>query len=201
MALQQAHSKGRSAPLLDATIGQHLDQVASRDPSHPALIMPHQGVRWSYGEFVREVDRLATGLLALGLEPGDRLGIWSPNRYEWVLTQFATAKIGVIMVCINPAYRLYELEFALNKVGCRAIISAESFKTSHYLKMLEELAPELESCEPGALRSEKLPQLEIIIRMGDDGPATAQGGAAGVPVHDDVLEVARGLGELRLEFL
>ncbi|HEY5647308.1 MAG TPA: AMP-binding protein [Pseudomonadales bacterium] len=167
MTLTKAHAKGRTAELLATTIGAHLDSVAARDPSHPALIMPHQNIRWSYGEFVREVDRLATGLLAIGIEPGDRVGIWSPNRYEWVLTQFATAKIGAIMVCINPAYRLYELEYALNKVGCRAIITAESFKTSHYLKMLQELAPELDHCAPGKLRSERLPGLEIVIRVGD----------------------------------
>ncbi len=167
MTLKQAQSKGRTAELLTNTIGQHLDAVAARDPAHPALIMPHQNIRWTYGEFVREVDRLAAGLLALGIEPGDRVGIWSPNRYEWVLTQFATAKMGAIMVCINPAYRLYELEYALNKVGCRALVTAEAFKTSHYLKMLQNLAPELEDCAPGELRSKKLPHLEIVIRVGD----------------------------------
>ena len=167
MTLTVAHARGREAELLTTTIGQHLDQIAARDPDHPALILPHQNIRWSYGEFLAEVNRLATGLLALGIEPGDRVAIWAPNRYEWVLTQFATAKIGAIMVCINPAYRLYELEYALNKVSCRAIITAESFKTSHYLSMLQELAPELDACEPGQLRSEKLPHLRTIIRMGD----------------------------------
>ncbi|MGE0621878.1 MAG: AMP-binding protein [Pseudomonadales bacterium] len=167
MTLIQAHSKGRTAALLTTTIGAHLDAVAARDPNHPALIMPHQDIRWTYGEFVREVDRLAAGLLALGIEPGDRVGIWSPNRYEWVLTQFATAKIGAIMVCINPAYRLYELEYALNKVGCRAIVTAESFKTSHYLQMLKDLAPELDDCAPGELQSAKLPHLKIVIRVGE----------------------------------
>lgn len=167
MILKQAHSQGPEVEPLKTTIGARLDEMAARDPAHPALIMPHQDIRWSYGEFVAEVDRLAMGLLALGIETGDRVGIWSPNRYEWVLTQFATAKIGAIMVCINPAYRLFELEYALNKVGCKAVISAQAFKTSHYLEMLEELAPELEHCEPGQLRSARLPDLEIVIRMGD----------------------------------
>jgi fatty-acyl-CoA synthase len=167
MTLTSAQSQGATAELLTTTIGAHLDSVVARQPSHPALIMPHQNIRWTYAEFVEQVDRLATGLLALGIEPGDRVGIWSPNRYEWVLTQFATAKIGAIMVCINPAYRLYELEYALNKVTCKAIVSAESFKTSYYLKMLQELAPELEDCEPGALQSEKLPHLTTVIRMGE----------------------------------
>ena len=165
--LNEAYAKGATAALLTATIGQHLDQIASDNPTHPALIMPHQNIRWTYAELVQHVDRLATGLLALGIVPGDRVGIWSPNRYEWVLTQFATAKIGSIMVCINPAYRLYELAYALNKVQCKAIISAERFKTSHYLTMLEELAPELASCEPGRLQAEKLPHLRWVIRMGD----------------------------------
>ena len=133
-----------------------------------ALIMPHQDIRWTYGTFVEEVDKLAAGLLNLGLEPGDRLGIWSPNRYEWVLTQYATAKIGVIMVCVNPAYRLYELEYALNKVECKAIITAPSFKTSMYLNMLYELAPELNNCKAGELKSAKLPHLETIIRMDEE---------------------------------
>ena len=165
--LNEAYAKGATAALLTATIGQHLDQIASDNPTHPALIMPHQNIRWTYAELVQHVDRLATGLLALGIVPGDRVGIWSPNRYEWVLTQFATAKIGAIMVCINPAYRLYELAYALNKVQCKAIISAERFKTSHYLTMLEELAPELASREPGRLQAEKLPHLRWVIRMGD----------------------------------
>lgn len=165
--MPEAQFKGITAEPLTTTIGQHLDAVVARDPDHSALIMPHQNIRWTYGEFQREVNRFACGLIALGIEPGDRVGIWSPNRYEWVLTQFATAKIGAVMVCINPAYRLYELEYALNKVGCKAIVCAPSFKTSYYLKMLEELAPELGDCEPGQLKSEKLPHLTTVIRMGD----------------------------------
>ena len=171
MPLTIAHTKGNTTDLIESTIGQRLDQVAAAQPEHPALIMPHQGIRWSYAEFLTEVDKLATGLLALGLSKGERVAIWSPNRFEWVLTQFATAKIGVIMVCINPAYRLYELEYALNKVGCKAIISAESFKTSFYLDMLQSLAPELEECEPGALVAERLPHLKHVIRMGTEQTA------------------------------
>ncbi|MBO6689992.1 MAG: AMP-binding protein [Henriciella sp.] len=151
-----------SAPkfdLLDTTIGAHLDKIVADDPNHLAIVMPHQDIKWTYGRFNDEIDRLAKGFLAIGISPGDRIGIWSPNRIEWVLTQFATAKIGAIMVCINPAYRLYELEYALNKVGCKAIVSAEAFKTSQYLDMLCELAPELNSCEPGKLKANKLPGL------------------------------------------
>ena len=168
MSKIEACYQGKTTELLTTTIGQHLDKIAHDLPDHPALIMPHQNIRWTYGEFVQNVNRLALGLDSLGIKKGDRIGIWSPNRYEWVLTQFATAKIGAIMVCINPAYRLYELEYALNKVGCKAIITAESFKTSYYLKMLQELAPELNECRPGQLNSAKLPQLNTVIRMGDE---------------------------------
>ena len=101
MSISEARYAGDNAKLINTTIGQHLDAIAARDPGHIALIMPHQNIRWSYAEFVQKVNQLATGLLSLGIEKGDRVGIWSPNRYEWVLTQFATAKIGAIMVCIN----------------------------------------------------------------------------------------------------
>ena len=165
--LKAATYKGEAAPLIDKTIGAYLEGIASQVPSKDAIIMPHQGIRWSYEIFNAEVDRFAAGLLSLGINDGDRVGIWSPNRIEWVLTQFATAKIGAIMVCINPAYRLYELEFVLNKVGCKALVTAELFKTSHYLDMLAELAPELAMCAPGQLKSKKLPHLQTVIRMGD----------------------------------
>jgi len=166
VTLTQAYAQGQTADPIETTIGQRLNEIAAAQPNHPGLIMPHQNIRWSYAEFLAEVDKLATGLLKLGLTKGDRVAIWSPNRYEWVLTQFATAKIGAIMVCINPAYRLYELEYALNKVSCKAIISAESFKTSYYLEMLQTLAPELQSCAPGELSALKLPHLKHVIRMG-----------------------------------
>ena len=155
-------------PLLQETIGQCLDRIASQHPQREALVVRHQDIRWTYAQYQREINALATGLLNLGVKPGDRVGIWSPNRVEWCLTQFATAKIGAIMVCINPAYRLYELEYALNKVECNVIIAAESFKTSQYLKMLTELAPELNNCPPGQLHSAKLPHLRTVIRMGND---------------------------------
>ncbi|NIB38551.1 AMP-binding protein [Pseudomaricurvus alkylphenolicus] len=158
-------------PLLYETIGSQFDQTVNAFPDRVALVVRHQGIRWSYREYQREIDRLAAGLLALGVKPGDRVGIWSPNRVEWCLTQFATAKIGAVMVCINPAYRLYELEYALNKVQCRVVITAECFKTSDYLSMLTELAPELASCKPGQLKSAKLPHLEMVIRMGEEPTA------------------------------
>ena len=153
-------------PLLYETIGACLDRIAATYPQQPALVVRHQDIRWTFAEYKERIDALATGLLSIGIEPGDRVGIWAPNRVEWCLTQFATAKIGAIMVCINPAYRLYELEYALNKVECKAVIAAESFKTSHYLEMLQTLAPELNHCAPGALKAAKVPHLQSVIRMG-----------------------------------
>lgn len=166
--LTQSYMTGEgSGQLLYETIGSCFDRVVAQNPDTLALVVRHQDVRWTYREFGKQVDRLATGLIALGIEPGDRVGIWGPNSYEWVLTQFATAKIGAIMVCINPAYRLYELQYVLNKVECKVIIAAEKFKSSEYLNMLNTLAPEIASCEPGYLRAEKLPFLTTVIRMGD----------------------------------
>src|ERR1700735_2004051 len=130
-------------PLIGQTIGQFFDAVCDKWPARPALVVRHQNVRLSYGELRQQVDRLAAGLFALGVHPGDCIGIWSPNNSEWVLTQFATAKAGLILVNINPAYRIAELEYALNKVGCKAVITATAFKTSDYVGMLNTLAPEL----------------------------------------------------------
>jgi fatty-acyl-CoA synthase len=113
-------------------------------------------------------DQLAAGLLKLGFVKGDRLGIWSPNRAEWILAQYATARIGVILVNINPAYRLAELDYALNKVQCKGIITAPAFKTSQYLKMLQTLAPELAHCKPSQLRAARLPHLRTVVRMGKE---------------------------------
>ncbi|MGY3865513.1 AMP-binding protein [Aeromonas bivalvium] len=156
------------APLLEQTIGEYLHTMARRFPERPAVVVRHQQIRWNWQEYVREIDRLARGLLAIGLRPGDRVGIWSPNNIEWCLVQFATARIGAIMVCINPAYRQEELAFAINNVGCRALICASRFKGSDYLAMLAALAPELASAEPGALKAAALPTLSWVVRLGED---------------------------------
>lgn len=154
-------------PLSEATIAQFLLDTVERFPDRPAVVFREQDIRWTWREFADEVDVLAAGLASLGIVKGDRVGIWSPNRVEWLLTQFATARIGAVLVNINPAYRLHELEYALNKVGCKAIISAERFKTSMYLEMLQELAPELASATSGDLHAARLPDLRMVIRMCD----------------------------------
>jgi fatty-acyl-CoA synthase len=153
--------------LSDATIGEFLGATATQFPDRLAVVFREQGIRWTWREFSDEVDVLAAGLLGLGIATGDRVGIWSPNRVEWLMTQFATARIGAILVNINPAYRLTELEYALNKSGCVALIAAPQFKTSMYLDMLRTVAPELEKSEPGELHAASLPQLRTVVRMGD----------------------------------
>ncbi|WP_299669012.1 AMP-binding protein [uncultured Ruegeria sp.] len=155
-------------PLAYITIPQLLRDAVSRFGPREAAVFYEQGIRMSYYDLDRAVDELASGLLALGLEKGDRVGIWSPNRVEWVLTQFATARVGLVLVNINPAYRLGELEYALNKVGCKAVIAAKAFKSSDYAEMIRQLAPELEKCEPGRLQATKLPHLHSVIIMDDE---------------------------------
>ncbi len=173
-ALTASYVSGTSeVPLLGLTIGQQLDVTVAAYPDREALVVRQQGVRWTWRELAERADAIAAGLLALGLEPGDRVGIWSPNNAEWVLTQFATAKAGLILVNVNPAYRLAELEYALNKVGCRALVTATAFKSSDYAGMLRTLAPEIDACEPGALSAARLPQLSIVVQIGGDSLAGA----------------------------
>jgi len=172
-SLPQSYVHGAcDAPLIGDTIGVHFDNAARRWRERPALIVRHQNIRWSYGELKDRVDAFAGGLLALGIEPGDRVGIWSPNNAEWVITQFATAKLGAVLVNINPAYRLAELEYALNKVGCQALVTADRFKSSDYVSMLRELAPEIDGSVPGTLCAARLPALRTLIRI---GPGEARG--------------------------
>jgi fatty-acyl-CoA synthase len=165
--LSYVHGASDTA-LIGLTIGNYFDRTAEQFAARDALVVRHQGVHWSWGELRRRVDDVAAGLIALGLEPGERIGIWSPNNAEWVVAQFATAKAGLILVNINPAYRVTELEYALNKAGCKALITAARFKTSDYLAMLGELAPELATAVPGELPAARLPALRQVITIGED---------------------------------
>jgi len=165
--LVQSYVHGASEiPLVGETIGALLDRIAAERPDGPALVVRHQDLRWSYRELCDRADDLAAGLVGLGLRVGDRIGIWSPNNAEWVLTQFATAKAGLILVNINPAYRVHEFDYAMNKVGCRALILSPGFKGEDYLAALRALAPELDSARPGRLKAARLPSLEFVIRLG-----------------------------------
>jgi fatty-acyl-CoA synthase len=188
----------RSVPLLHETIPALFSDTVARYGSLDAAVFVDQDKRFTWNELSETVDALAAGFLALGLEKGDRVGIWAPNRWEWLVTQFATARIGLIMVNINPAYRLVELEYALNRVGCKALVSATKFKNSDYIGMIEALAPEIATAAPGKLQAKRLPALKIVIRMGDDsspgmfnfGDVLAMGGR---DEHDSLDAISAGL--------
>ena len=179
-------------PLLGHTIGHALERAAARWGDRPALIARAQNIRWTWAELKERADAFAAGLLALGLRPGDRIGVWSLNRAEWTVTQFAAARTGLVLVTINPAYRLSELEYALNKVGCVALVTATAFKTSDYIGMVNNLAPELADATPGRLSAARLPHLRIVIQMG--GPQVP-----GTIAFDDVA--ARGGAKERANLL
>src|SRR4051795_7094798 len=166
--MKPSYVHGASAtPLLGQTIGENLDRAVEAYGEREALVSCHQRLRYTYAELGEAVDRLARAPPASGLEPGDRLGIWSPNRAEWVLVQYATAKAGIVLVNLNPAYRTSELEYALRQSGCRALIAAPAFKTSDYAAMIEEVRP-------------NLPELEQVVLLGSpEWDALAAGGGNG----------------------
>ncbi len=167
MTSQPSLVRGEPFPaLLEYTIGEALVRAAKRWPKQEALVSAHQEIRWTYEELAFRVDQLAAGLLALGLKTGDRVGVWAPNCAEWTLVQLATARVGLIQVNINPAYRLSEVEYTLNKVGVKALFCTAKFKTSEYASMISELAPEIFSSKPGELASARLPHLRIVVQIG-----------------------------------
>ena len=153
-------------PLMHRSVDGVLQAAVAGGAARPGLAVLHQDVHWSFGELDREVERVARGLIACGLEPGERVGIWAPNCTEWILTMFAAARAGLILVNINPAYRTSELEFALRHVGCRALVFAPRFKSSDYGAMLNALLPDLAHAPPGRLESAQFPQLRLLVRIG-----------------------------------
>ena len=162
-----SHDTGDThVPLIEATIGEHFQAIVQRFPDREALVSCHQNVRMSYRELDRESSRLASALLCRGIGQGDRVGIWAHNSAEWLLLQIATAKIGIVLVNINPAYRVTELEYALNKVGCKMLITMTAFKTSDYLGMVRELAPDVGDCMPGNLNAKRAPLLKTVVQLG-----------------------------------
>ncbi|MNK96968.1 Long-chain-fatty-acid--CoA ligase [compost metagenome] len=161
-----SHVQGSTQPaLLTHTIGEALRQAAWQWSDHEAVVCTAQDVRLTWRELDRRTGDFAAGLLASGLRPGDRIGIWSMNRIEWIITQFAAAKAGLILTTINPAYRLDELEYALKKVGCRALVLSPPFKTSDYPALIRALAPELDRSSPAGLNAPRLPDLKLVIQM------------------------------------
>jgi fatty-acyl-CoA synthase len=166
--------------LIGETIGAFFDRTVETHRDREALVVRHQNVRWTWGELGRRVDDLAAGLLALGLERGDRVGIWAPNRYEWTLAQFATAKAGLVLVNVNPAYRRAELEYAMNKVECKALILAPALKTSNYLEIASDL-----------VKAGKLPHLEHVVRLGPEK-------TPGMLNFDDVAQAGGNAEKMKL---
>jgi fatty-acyl-CoA synthase len=155
-------------PLMYRTIDGVLKAAVDEGPERTALVVPYQSIRLTFAEFDREVERAARGMIACGLKPGERIGIWAPNRVEWMLTMFAAARAGLLLVNINPAYRSTELEFALRLVGCSALVYSPRFKSSDYAAMLALLIPELAAATPGKLVCAALPELRLLVQLDTD---------------------------------
>jgi len=166
--VEGSYTCGTSAvPLLGMTIGEMVDSIAAKYPDTEAVVSVHQNIRWTYRQFLEQVDLVARALMGLGVEKGDRVGIWAMNHAEWVVVQFATSKIGAIMVNINPAYRTYELEYVLKQAEISTLIVQGRFKTSDYVGMFYEACPEIYEAKPGKIRTEKFPFLKNAIFLGD----------------------------------
>jgi fatty-acyl-CoA synthase len=188
-------------PLIEQTIGAFFEAMAARQPEHEALVSVHQRQRYTYRALHQAACRLASALLGLGLQPGERVGIWSHNNAEWVLMQLATAQAGLILVNINPAYRTAEVEYALNKVDCKVLVTMARFKTSDYLGMLRELAPEWAHARPGSLASAALPHLHTVVWIDEPGQGSEEPGlmrfsellAQGRPDDPRLAAIAAGL--------
>lgn len=178
-------------PLLGLTIGDMFDQIVERYPDNEALVVRHQNLRYTYRQLQQQVNHCARALMAIGVQKGERIGIWSPNNAEWAITQFATSKIGAILVNINPSYRIHELAYALKQSGCSVLVLAPQFKTSNYTQIMDELTPELRDCQPGQLRAAELPDLRAVIRLGTEP-------TAGMWTWPDLLAMADQITEAEL---
>ncbi len=194
----RSHVTGADTPpLLEDTIGAALQRAAQQWPEELAVVSRHQGLRLTYRQLLDYTDQLAAGLHGLGLQRGDRIGIWAPNCLEWTLTQFAAARLGLILVTINPAYRTSELEYTLRKVGVKALVAAERFKSSDYVGMVESLAPEVPGANAGALGTARFPELRVLIKIGGEPrPGWLDFGsvvADGAGTRDTVAAIGAGL--------
>jgi fatty-acyl-CoA synthase len=166
MSVTVSYASGTSdKPLLGMTIGEAFDQTVALHGDREAIISIHQNMRLTYRELSEQVNMAAKALMALGLQKGDRIGIWSPNNLQWLITQYASAKIGSVLVTINPAYRSHELAYVLKQSGCRALVIQNQFKTSDYEGMVEELCPQLSGCQPGHLAHSEFENLNSVISM------------------------------------
>lgn len=178
-------------PLLYRTVDGVLKAAVAAAPNRVALVVPFQSIRFTFTELDREVQRVTRGLIACGLVPGDRIGIWAPNCVEWILTMFASARAGLVLVNINPAYCSTELEFALRLVGCRALVFAPRFKTSDYVAMLQSLIPELAAAAPARLTCAAFPELRLLVQLGSER-------VGGVLSFDELMTAGHDLDEAAL---
>ncbi|XP_062305199.1 medium-chain acyl-CoA ligase ACSF2, mitochondrial-like [Osmerus eperlanus] len=182
-----------SVSLLPLTVGQSLDAAARRWPEREALVFRQDGIRKTFAQFNQDVDQAAAGLLALGLKRGERLAVWGPNTYEWLLFQFASAKAGIILVSVNPAYQLKEVEFTLRRVQCKAVVCPTQFKTQKFCEILREICPEIDSGAAGLFKSARLPDLCMVILTDSRQPGM---------IHvDDVMQAASGQQHQELQAL
>ncbi len=191
--ITMSYASGTSdKPLLGTPIPQLFDNTVARFAEREAVVSVHQDIRWSYQELSEHVDRLAKAFIAAGFEKGDRVGVWSPNNVEWLLTQYATAKAGLVLVTINPAYRAHEVAYVLAQSGCKGLMIQNQFKSSDYVGMLLELCPDLAATNPGQLRSDKFPKLTTVISMS----STAE---SGVYDWQEFLKLADTVGEQEMQ--
>ena len=197
--LSYVHGSG-SVALLGETIGASLDRAAARFGDRDALISCHQDLRYTYADLLREVNRAARALLALGVERGDRVGIWSANAAEWPIVQYAAAKVGAILVNINPAYRLRELEYALNQSGVSILVTARRFRKTDYVEMLTTLMPELTMPRQGPLQAANVPNLKHLIYLGSDASPGGISWAGLVQHADGASEADLSAREAQLQF-
>src|SRR5262245_10275892 len=197
--LSYVHGSGLT-PLLDQTIGESLDRAAGEFGQRDALISCHQNLRYTYTELLHEVNRAARALLGLGVERGDRVGIWSPNTAEWMISQFAAAKVGAILVNINPSYQLRELEYVLNQSGLTVLISARKFRKSDYVGMLESLMPELKEPRKGPITASRIPSLRHLVYLGTESSSGAIAWSDFIVQGDTVDDAALAAREQVLQF-
>ena len=183
-------------PLIGQTIGAVFEATVAKFPDRTALIVDHQNVKYTYAQLNHTVNILCMGLLDLGLDKGDRLGIWAPNCSEWLLLQIATAKLGIILVNINPSYRSFELEYALRKAECKVLVCSRSFKSTNYLNLLHDVIPEIEVSIPNRLHIHRLPFLRCVVQIRDEteDPKEKYPYMRGVlDFHRDLLKVSRSI--------
>jgi fatty-acyl-CoA synthase len=195
--LSYRHQGGDTA-LLGETIYPYLRRIADGSPDNEAVVSREQGIRWTYREFFEEIDRVARGLLAFGIEPGDRVAIWATNNAEWMVLQIATAEIGAVLVNINPAYRGAELEHALRSARVQTFFLMPAFRRSDYVGMLRRLCPELDSCDPHELETEKLPELRQVIVFDPVNANATERPAPGFLTWQEVLAMGETVPETRL---